>query len=485
MSEALLVRTLPSSAVAAAFAAGRCPSGAAAVWAPGRLNLIGEHTDYNGGKVMPFAIDRGLNIELRFVATATLGPHGGDLTDAPSGGVICYSTLDPRAIILTPELADNWATRAKSERLLSGLPDGWVRYALGVAVAHHRSGRRLHIKGVPGESAVIRIDGTLPAGGGLSSSAALTTGLLALLAAFEANVALPSGLALAQAAQWVEHQFAGIRCGLMDQLAIIFSRSGAVTMIDFENGDQPEVSATRLSGVLAEYEAIAMDTGVKHELAGSPYNERRQSCEEGVRILAAHSGVEIPHLGAAAKMPLFRRLFAAEPGSLSQSQLKERLQREIFRSHPRGQVLAARVAHGILENHRVDAARAAAERGRPADLDLAMVASHTSLTADYEVSCIELDQLVTCGRLIGERLAEQRRLTLRPVLGPRMTGGGFGGYTVQLVHREIAADFVAAFASGNDGCYKFAKTGVRPFVTPMAGGLEIRDQEHRCLKRFS
>lgn len=328
---------------------------------PGRINLIGEHIDYLGGEVMPIAIDRHITIEAapNRKRTCEIFPIGMGL-DAPA-----TFSLDSVAPF---ENAD----------------DSWLNFIAGVAAMYARSGI-----GVPGFQATI--SSTLPTGAGLSSSAALETAIALVieqLTGVEQDVTDRALLC-----QQAEHEFAGVPCGVMDQMAVGAGRAGHVLKLDCRDLSIKHVPLPTGMAVLTA------DTGVKHALGDGEYRKRRRDCEEALTLLGADS---------------FRDL-APEDLEGSEAVLGDRL----FR----------RARHAVTEMERVDSFASALVANDDEEIGRAMWASHDSLRDDFEVSCPELDFLVDAATGAGREMG---------VVGSRMTGGGFGGSTVTLVRREEA-----------------------------------------------
>ncbi len=337
--------------------------------APGRVNLIGEHTDYNDGFVMPVAIG--------FSTFATISTRA-----------------DRKLVLFSENLAeeiefdlDNPDPRASGH---------WSDYPLGVAVTLQRAGYRLR-------GATLRIRGEVPIGSGLSSSAAIEVAICyALLNNIGVSV---NPVEVAKLCQRAENEFVGMRCGIMDQFVSCCGEAGRALMLDCRSLDYrlvPLPTAARL---------IICNTMVKHALGAGEYNTRRAECEAGVR----HFAESLPNVRAlrdVTEVDLKRY-----GGELSE-------------------VVYRRCRHIITENVRVIEAAEALEAG---DLDVfgrLMNDSHRSLRDDYEVSCKELDLMVD--------LAER----LPGVYGARMTGGGFGGCTVNLVDAENVNEFKRIVAQG-------------------------------------
>jgi galactokinase len=331
--------------------------------APGRVNLIGEHTDYNDGFVMPVAIDRHTRVIVEPRADRRLVVHS--------------SAFDETVDI------DLDAT--------GGGPTGhWSDYVRGVAAVLEGAGHRL-------VGATLDITSDVPIGAGLSSSAALEAATARALLD-TAGIDLDR-TALALACQRAEHEYAGMRCGIMDQFVVCHGRPDHALLLDTRTLEMEWLP-------LPEGMAIVVcNTMTTHALAGSAYNERRADCEAGVRAMAARS-------------PQVRALRDVTPAILEAH--RDDLSPRVYR----------RCRHVVTENARVESAAHALRMG---DLDAfgsLMGASHRSLRDDYDVSCPELDAMVECAAGPG-------------VFGARMTGGGFGGCTVNLVATAAVDDFRA------------------------------------------
>ena len=339
------------------------PAAEFVVIAPGRVNLIGEHTDYNDGLVMPCAIDRGLRI-------AVVPRAGGRcLVSSDRGGPAAAIDLDQP---LVPGRAD------------------WARYVEGVLAGFQRLGWR-----VPAFEAAITAD--LPAGGGLSSSAALEVGIATAVETLCGRRLDPVEKALL--CQRAEHEFAGVPCGIMDQFAVTLARRGHALLIDCRSRVVEHVPLGEDVAVLV------IDSGVKHALADGAYAARRRECESA----AVRLGVPALRDVALADWPAAER------------RLPDPERR--------------RARHVVTEIARVVDFAAAARAGDWITAGRLMNASHASLRDDFEVSCRELDLI--CDSVAG----------LAGVWGCRMTGGGFGGCAVVLVEASRAAAIAAAAAT--------------------------------------
>lgn len=335
--------------------------------APGRVNLIGEHTDYNEGFVMPVAMDL-----YTWVAAA---PRDDSWVHVYSQNVSDHAEMDLRNLDL------------RVRRY-------WSAYVCGVAAS-------LRISGAEIGGANLLVDGKVPMGAGLSSSASVE--VAAGFALLEMSGLTRSPVDLARICQRAENEFAGARCGIMDQMIACCGRANYALQLDCRSLEY------QLLPLFPDSQFVVCNSMVKHDHAAGEYNARRADCETATRILAA-------------QMPGVRAL---RDVSLEDLKRFEKLLPE---------VVYRRSRHVISENARVMEARAALEHGDPESFGRVMRESHRSLKEDYEVSCTELDLLVeiACG--------------LDGVHGSRMTGGGFGGCTISLVRTEKVVEFKAAIA---------------------------------------
>ena len=364
--------------------------------APGRVNLIGEHTDYNGGFVLPMALDRETVVAAASRPDRRVRVHSLDL------GETAEFDLD----------------RPGERR--RGL---WLDYVEGVARALISRG-----VGLGGADLLIRSD--VPAGAGLSSSAALE--ISAGLALAGVSGARVGAVELALAGQQAEHEYVGAMVGIMDQLVSALGRAGHALLIDCRT-----LEATPVPLDTREVAVVVCDTRVKHQLSSSEYNTRREECARGVGLLREF-------------LPGIEQLRDVSAGEFArhESSLPEPVRR--------------RCRHVVTENGRTLRAAEALRAGDLEEMGRLMYASHDSLRRDYEVSSAELDRLVESARALGGA-----------ALGSRMTGGGFGGSTVSLVRRDrleeftshSARDFVSAF--GHEPAVYVAEAG--------DGAKEVRD----------
>ena len=330
--------------------------------APGRVNLIGEHTDYNDGFVMPAAIDAWTWVKVSPLEQRKLQIYSKNFEEE-----IKVDLDDP-----------NLARRGH-----------WSDYPVGVAAILQKSGHRLR-------GARLQIRGDVPIGSGLSSSAAIE---IATACALAANSDLKiDKRELALLCQRAENDFVGARVGIMDQFISLFGHAQKALMLDCRSLD------FKLLPLPDNVRLLICNTMVKHELAASAYNERRAQCEAGVKHLAQF----LPNVTALRDVTL------------------EQLE-QFGRDLP--DVVYRRCRHVITENARVLAAAHALEHQDLDEFGRLMAESHQSLRDDYEVSCKELDLMVELARQI------------EGVYGARMTGGGFGGSTVNLVREEHVEEF--------------------------------------------
>jgi galactokinase len=329
--------------------------------APGRVNLIGEHTDYNLGFVLPVALDLATFVATAPSAEDKLRIYSEDRKESVEFNVSEIADLKPRY--------------------------HWTDYPIGVAQELIRAGFDV-------QPANLLIRSTVPEGSGLSSSAALeVSSALAMLG----DRHMPP-LELARLCQRAEREFVGMPCGIMDQYISVFGEEHAAICLDCRSLKHQVVRLPE--GV----EFIAVNTMVKHELGNSAYKERTEQCA------AAVEAVQRRH-------PRVESLRDVTPAMFEEAEQSMPL------------VIARRARHVVTENARVLQFVAACREGAVERMGELFEASHRSLQHDYEVSCAELDFLVDSA------------LGVEGVYGARMTGGGFGGCTVNLMRREAVANF--------------------------------------------
>jgi galactokinase len=339
--------------------------------APGRVNLIGEHTDYNDGFVLPMAIER---------RTAVAAQRRNDRL--------------VRVRSLSIDKAESFDLDAPGPKQRGS----WLDYVEGTAQALEARGTRL-------VGADLLIDTEVPGGSGLSSSAALEIAVGLALSSLAPGSA-PSGVELALAGQAAEHEYVGTMCGIMDQFIAALGQKDHALLIDCRTLE-PSPVRVQLPGAAI----VVCNTKVSHELASSEYNQRRLECESGVRLLQQ----ELPGIRALRDV------------SVAQLQGLEKLLPEPIRR---------RCRHVVSENERTLLAAKALSNNELPTFGKLMLASHESLRRDYEVSCAELDLCVEIASAVPG------------VYGARMTGGGFGGCTVNLVAANAIAELTAALETG-------------------------------------
>ena len=330
---------------------------------PGRVNLIGEHTDYNGGFVFPGAIDKGIY--------AAINPNGTDKVRAYSvdyEGQVEFGMNEEDA----PQ-------------------ESWARYIFGVC-------REMKKRGFEPKGFDTVFVGDVPLGAGMSSSAALeSTFANALNDIFNLNI---DRFELARIGQSTEHNYCGVKCGIMDQFASVFGKKGHLMRLNCATMEF-EYFPFNPEG----YKVVLLDTVVKHELASSAYNKRRESCENAcAHIKARHP--EVNYLSNATMAML--------------DEVKAEISEEDY----------MRAVYVIGEKQRVLDVCAALEKGDYDTVGDRMFGTHYGMSKEYEVSCEELDFLNDVAKKCG-------------VTGSRVMGGGFGGCTINLVKENLYDNFIA------------------------------------------
>ena len=330
---------------------------------PGRVNLIGEHTDYNGGFVFPGAIDKGIY--------AVINPNGTDKVRA-------YS-LD----------YDGQVEFGMNEE--DAPQESWARYIFGVC-------REMKKRGFEPKGFDTVFVGDVPLGAGMSSSAALeSTFANALNEIFNLNI---DRFELARIGQSTEHNYCGVKCGIMDQFASVFGKKGHLMRLNCATMEF-EYFPFNPEG----YKVVLLDTVVKHELASSAYNKRRESCENAcAHIKARHP--EVNYLSDATMAML--------------DEVKAEISEEDY----------MRAVYVIGEKQRVLDVCEALEKGDYETVGDRMFGTHYGMSKEYEVSCEELDFLNDVAKQCG-------------VTGSRVMGGGFGGCTINLVKEDLYDNFIA------------------------------------------
>ena len=330
--------------------------------APGRINLIGEHTDYNGGYVFPGAIDKGI-----------------------------YAAINPNGLDKIRVFSEDYKEMAEFGMREEDAPkEAWARYIFGVV-------REMQKRCYEPKCFDAVFEGDVPVGAGMSSSAALECAF-----AYGLNDIYKLGIKkmeLARIGQATEHNYCGVKCGIMDQFASLFGKKGHLV---------------RLNCATMEYEyfpfepkgfrLVLLDTKVKHELASSAYNKRRESCENVCAQIAARHP-EVKYLSDATMDML--------------KEVKSKISEEDY----------LRAKYVIEEKQRVLTVCDALKAGEYGTVGMCMYETHYGLSKEYEVSCAELDSLVSMAQAID-------------VTGARVMGGGFGGCTINLVWKGVYGDFI-------------------------------------------
>ena len=330
---------------------------------PGRVNLIGEHTDYNGGFVFPGAIDKGIY--------AAINPNGTDKVRA-------YSTDYNEQV----EFGMNEEDAPK---------ESWARYIFGVC-------REMKKRGFEPKGFDTVFVGDVPLGAGMSSSAALeSTFANALNEIFNLNI---DRFELARIGQSTEHNYCGVKCGIMDQFASVFGKKGHLMRLNCATMEF-EYFPFNPEG----YKVVLLDTVVKHELASSAYNKRRESCENA----CAHIKARHPEVN-----------FLSDATMAMLEEVKSEISEEDYK----------RAVYVIGEKQRVLDVCEALEKGDYDTVGDRMFGTHYGMSKEYEVSCEELDFLNDVAKQCG-------------VTGSRVMGGGFGGCTINLVKEDLYDNFIA------------------------------------------
>ena len=329
------------------------------VFSPGRINLIGEHTDYNEGFVFPAAIDKGIYAALGVGNGNKSNLHALDLNDTYS-----FSTS-----VIDTETGGSWKN-----------------YILGVVAEIAKTGRH-----VPNFNMVF--SGDVPEGSGLSSSAALENSVVfGLNSLFNLGIPKKEMIYISQKA---EHNYVGVKCGIMDQYASMFGQKNNALLLDCRT-----ITSDPFFINFENYGLLLINTNVKHNLANSAYNDRRRVCENVAQLL---------------KIQALRDATIADLTAI-----KSNLTEDDFK----------KVLYVVQENERVLKAAEALKRNDIRDFGRLMFETHEGLKNQYKVSCLELDFLVDMA-------------TEEPgVIGSRMMGGGFGGCTINIVHIDRKANFI-------------------------------------------
>ena len=363
----------------------------AVVRAPGRVNLIGEHIDYLDGLVMPVAIDRHLHMTVAPSTRKTsrvMSPVSGTVEISMDNLQPCFGQKS------------------------------WLNYVVGVLALLQQRGMR-----IPNFDATILSN--LPMGAGLSSSAALETATALCVEVLTGEKMDP--VDRARLCQKAEHDFAGVPCGIMDQLAVGAGKAGHALRIDCRDISMQSVPLPD------DMVILVADTLVKHSLADGEYRKRRMDCEEARDIIGVDSLRD-------ANLPMVETH-------------RDQLGDQRFR----------RARHAVTEMERVRKFTRALESSDTATIWKLMLASHESLRKDFEVSSKELDVLVEAAYDFGYE---------RGLVGSRMTGGGFGGSTINLVRKDAAEELKQHLHSA---FLKHFKHEVKPFISQAVDGARIME----------
>jgi len=361
------------------------------VTAPGRVNLIGEHTDYNEGFVLPGAIDKKIKI-----------------------AIAVNGTNEVRAQAMQFDEMHTFSTNETKPST------GWVNYLRGVSY-HIQQASKKNIQGVD-----VVIDGDVPVGGGMSSSAALCSGFgLALNDLF--NLGLKR-LDLVYIGQKTEHTFVGAKVGVMDQFASLHGKAGHLIRLDCRSMEYEYIPFD-----FPDYRIVMVNSMVKHSLAGSEYNVRRSQCEEGVALL---------------------KKFYPDIHSLRDVTAKQ------VDEHQKDlpAIVYKRCSYVTREKERLLEGCEHLKKGELSAFGKLMYQTHEGLRKDYEVSCKELDFL-----------AEQAK-NFKGVAGTRMMGGGFGGCTINIVEEKMVKSFTTAM---QDAYHKKFKQIPEVYITKIEDGARI------------
>ena len=361
--------------------------------APGRVNLIGEHTDYNGGYVFPAALTFGTTMLVRARTDGTIGLAS---TNFPLAG-----RISPESVVYDPD-------------------DDWMNYPKGIVCELKKAGFDF------GGGCDILYCGEIPNGAGLSSSASIE--VVTAYGLLESGGMPADTVEIAKLAQRAENEFVGVQCGIMDQFAVANGRRNHAILLLCDTLEYELVPFE--SG---PYRLVIGNTNKRRGLAGSKYNERRGECEQAVRDLKR----------AFPDLELLGRLTADE-----------------FRAHEHliaSETVRRRARHVVEENERVRQSVEVLKRGDLEAFGRLMNASHDSLRDLYEVTGPELDAMVIAAR------------SVPGVLGSRMTGAGFGGCTVSLVHEDAVGMFTREV-----GARYRETTGLAAdfYVCSIGGGVE-------------
>lgn len=330
------------------------------IFSPGRINLIGEHIDYNDGFVFPAAIDKGIALAMQ-------------KTDGPSTAI-------------ANDFEESFVFEVDNLNRIDG--GGWRNYLIGVICEVQKLGKQI------GGFNVI-FGGNVPSGAGLSSSAALENAIV-----FGLNELFNLGLTKKEmilVSQMAEHHYVGVKCGIMDQFASMFGEENHFLLLDCRSLNHEAYQIN-----LQDFELLLLNTNVQHNLSDSTYNKRRALCERAAKLFGEDSLRDVSK----------QTLFSAQK-DFSEQEFEM-------------------VLYVLEEIERTKKAAAAIAKNDIEELGSLLFQTHKGLSSQYQVSCNELDFLVD--------FAKQSKA----VIGARMMGGGFGGCTINLVHKDHVTDYISA-----------------------------------------
>lgn len=366
------------------------------VRAPGRINLIGEHTDYNNGFVLPAAIDKAIYF--------AISPRN-----------------DQKCVVYAYDLDDLYEfsldNLQKSEK-------GWANFLIGVLAEITSKSEQINT----GFNVVF--GGDVPLGAGLSSSAAVESGIgFALNELYNLEF---SKLDLALIAQQAEHKYAGVNCGIMDMFASIHGKENAVIKLDCQ-----DLSFEYFPFDFPDYTLVLCNTGVKHNLGDSEYNQRRAECEEGIKILQS----AFPQVDSLRDVTM--QMLSSQADKLSP-------------------IVYKRCKYVVEEIERVTIACKALENGNLSSFGQKMYETHEGLSKEYEVSCPELDFLV------------EQSQDFEAVVGARMMGGGFGGCTINLIKADAVDEFIKKISFAYHQAFNIQ---LQTYIVNISNGVEVIEKE--------
>ncbi len=356
-------------------------------YAPGRINLIGEHTDYNNGFVLPAAIDKAVYV--------AISERKDDL-------IVLYSV----------EFGENFYFALSD---IHPVKNSWINYVLGVVA--QLQNRNYLLRGFN-----LMLDGDIPIGAGLSSSAAVECATIyALNELFQFNI---DKIEMVKMAQKAEHEYAGVKCGIMDQFASMMGKENHVIKLDCQTLEY-EYVPLQLEG----YKIVLMDTQVKHSLASSEYNTRRNECNEGVKMIQQ-------------KYSNLESLRDADINMIDEILIKD-------------SKVYMRCKYVVEEIQRLKDACESLKQNDLKAFGQKMFATHDGLSELYEVSCSELDFLAdSCKKE-------------EAVIGARMMGGGFGGCVIALIKDECVDDIIQRISISYQQTYAHE---MKTYITELKDG---------------